>query len=381
MSDTKQEQRFLHLSRSIVGEAEAAAVSRVLIQSGYLGMGEEVRLFEQDIATYLGVPPEWVVAVNTGTAALHLAMEAVLTPGSEVLIPSLTYVASFQAALGADCVPVPCDIDPATGLLDLVDATTRVTAATRAVMPVHYAGNPALLNTIYEFANKHNLRVIEDAAHAFGSIHAGRKVGSSGDMVCFSFDGIKNITCGEGGAVITADEIAARRVRDARLLAVENDTEKRYAGSRSWNFDVSRRGFRYHMSNLMAAIGRVQLTRLEPEFIPARRQMVRIYHERLKNTPGLVLLEMDISTVVAHIYPIRVLNGRRGELITHLQKRDIPTGIHYKPNHLLTLFGSGHASIPQAEALGNELTTLPLHPGLCDDDVHYICDAVVAALR
>ncbi len=381
MNATGQPQRLLRLSRSIVGEAEAAAVSRVIIQSGYLGMGEEVRLFEEEAAAYLGVPPEWVMAVNTGTAALHLAMEAALAPGDEVLIPSLTFVASFQAALGAGCVPVPCDVDPATGLLDLADAAKRVTPATRAVMPVHYAGNPALLDTVHDFAAAHGLRVIEDAAHAFGSTHAGRKVGSCGDIVCFSFDGIKNITCGEGGAVVTADQSVAQRIRDARLLSVENDTEKRYTGSRSWDFDVKRRGFRYHMSNLMAAIGRVQLARLESEFIPARRRLVRIYHDRFKDAPGLALLKMDISAVVAHIYPVRILNGRRGALIDRLQEQGIPTGIHYKPNHLLSLFGNGRESIPQAETLGNELTTLPLHPGLSDADAHYICDAVLAGLK
>ena len=380
MSDNGKQQRLLRLSRSIVGEAEAAAVSRVITAIGYLGMGDEVRLFEEEIAAYLGVSASQVMAVNTGTAALHLAMEAALEPGDEVLIPSLTYVASFQAALGAGCVPVPCDVRPSDGLIDLEDAVRRITPLTRAVMPVHYAGNPAAIDAVYEFAARHNLRVIEDAAHAFGSTHKGRKVGSFGDLVCFSFDGIKNITSGEGGAVVTADPVAAQRIRDARLLSVENDTEKRYAGTRSWDFDVKRRGFRYHMSNLMAAIGRVQLTRLESEFIPARKRLVRIYHDRFKDALGVALLDLDISAVVAHIYPVRILNGRRAALINALQDKGIPTGMHYKPSHLLTLFGGGAVSLPKAEGLAEELVTLPLHPGLSDDDVHYICDAALAAL-
>ena len=380
MSDNGKQQRLLRLSRSIVGEAEAAAVSRVITDIGYLGMGDEVRLFEEEIAAYLGVSASQVMAVNTGTAALHLAMEAALEPGDEVLIPSLTYVASFQAALGAGCVPVPCDVRLSDGLIDLEDAVRRITPLTRAVMPVHYAGNPAAIDAVYEFAARHNLRVIEDAAHAFGSTHKGRKVGSFGDLVCFSFDGIKNITSGEGGAVVTADPVAAQRIRDARLLSVENDTEKRYAGTRSWDFDVKRRGFRYHMSNLMAAIGRVQLTRLESEFIPARKRLVRIYHDRFKDALGVALLDLDISAVVAHIYPVRILNGRRAALINALQDKGIPTGMHYKPSHLLTLFGGGAVSLPKAEGLAEELVTLPLHPGLSDDDVHYICDAALAAL-
>ncbi len=380
MPANMQQHSLLRLSKSIVGEAEAAAVSRVILEDGYLGMGNEVRLFEEELAAYLGVPRERVIAVNTGTAALHLALEAALEPGSEVLIPSLTYVASFQAALDANCVPVACDVNLSDGLLDLADAARRITPRTRAVMPVHYAGNPALLDRIYSFAAEHDLRVIEDAAHAFGTTFNGKKVGSFGDISCFSFDGIKNITCGEGGAVLATDPETARRVRDARLLSVENDTEKRFAGARSWDFDVTRRGFRYHMSNLMAAIGRVQLRRLEVEFIPARQKLVRLYHDHLHNQPGLALLDMDISSVVAHIYPVRVLNKHRARVIESLQAQNIPTGMHYKPNHLLSLFGGGKTVLPRSEQLAGELLTLPLHPGLRDADIQFICDTVLAAL-
>ena len=374
-------ERFLRLSKSIVGKAEAEAVAAVIEDSGYLGMGDEVRLFEEEIAAYLGVDKYQVTCVNTGTAALHLAVQACVPAGGEVLIPSLTFVASFQAALTAGAVPVACDVRLSDGLLDLADAAKRITPNTKAVMPVHYASNPALISEVYAFAKKYNLRVIEDAAHCFGCTYQGKPVGSSGDLVCFSFDGIKNITSGEGGAVVTANPEAGRLIKDARLLSVENDTEKRYQHARSWDFDVKQPGYRFHMSNLMAAIGRTQLKRLDGEFAPARKKLVALYRQKLANLPGIVLLDMDMTGIVPHIHPVRVLHGRKQELIEKLQAQGIPTGMHYKPSHLLTLFGGGKEHLPISEQLGQELLTLPLHPAVTQEDVDYICKSLKEALQ
>ena len=373
--------RFLRLSRSIVGKAEAEAVAAVIEGSGYLGMGDEVRLFEEEIAAYLGVDKYQVTCVNTGTAALHLAVQACVPAGGEVLIPSLTFVASFQAVLTAGAVPVACDVRLSDGLLDLADAAKRITPNTKAVMPVHYASNPALISEVYAFAKKYNLRVIEDAAHCFGCTYQGKPVGSSGDLVCFSFDGIKNITSGEGGAVVTANPEAGRLIKDARLLSVENDTEKRYQHARSWDFDVKQPGYRFHMSNLMAAIGRTQLKRLDGEFAPARKKLVALYRQKLANLPGIVLLDMDMTGIVPHIHPVRVLNGRKQEVIDKLQALGIPTGMHYKPAHLLTLFGGGKEHLPVSEQLQQELLTLPLHPAVTQEDVDYICKSLKEALQ
>ena len=373
--------RFLRLSRSIVGKAEAQAVAAVIEGSGYLGMGNEVRLFEEEIAAYLGVDKYQVSCVNTGTAALHLAVQAVVPAGGEVLVPSLTFVASFQAVLAAGAVPVACDVRLADGLLNLDDAAKRITPNTRAVMPVHYASNPALNNEVYDFASKYNLRVVEDAAHCFGCTYKGKPVGASGDLVCFSFDGIKNITSGEGGAVVTANPEAGRLIKVARLLSVENDTEKRYQHTRSWDFDVTQPGYRFHMSNLMAAIGRTQLKRLDLEFAPARKKLVALYRQRLANQPGIALLDMDMTGIVPHIHPVRILNGRKPDVIAKLQEVGVPTGMHYKPCHLLTLFGGGKERLPNTEQLGGELLTLPLHPAVTLDDVDYICDALKQALQ
>lgn len=371
----------IRLSRSIVGQAEADAVSRVILEDGYLGMGSEVKRFEEDIAAFLGVPADHVITANTGTAALHLAVQGAVEPGSEVLVQSLTFVASFQAISAAGAVPVACEVLPATLTIDLEDAARRLTERTRAIMPVHYASNPAHIDEVLAFAEKHGLRVIEDAAHAFGCRHKGQMIGTFGDVACFSFDGIKNITSGEGGCVVTADQVVAQRCRDARLLSVENDTEKRFAGQRSWDFDVARQGWRYHMSNLMAAIGRVQLARFPGEFAPARKHLDAVYREELAGVPGVALLERDAADdVIPHIFVVRITNGRRDAIKESLAAAGYPTGMHYKPNHLLTYYGGGSVSLPITERLYSEIVTLPLHPGLSEADVRGLCAALRKAM-
>ena len=210
------EMKKIRLSKSVIGQKEADSVTKVLLEDGYLGMGTEVGLFEKDIANYIGVQDENVVCVNTGTSALHLAVEAVVTKGDEVLVPSFTYLASFQAISAAGALPISCDVYEDTLTIDLDDAKKRITNKTKAIMAVHYGSNPANIEQLYDFAKINNLRVIEDAAHAFGCKYKGKKIGSFGDIVCFSFDGIKNITSGEGGAIITKDLNVFRQFRAKR---------------------------------------------------------------------------------------------------------------------------------------------------------------------
>lgn len=362
----------IRLSRSIAGEDEVAAVAQVILHDGYLGMGSEVQKFEAEIAGFLGVPADHVVCVNSGTAALHLAVQAAVNPGDEILAQSLTFVAAFQAISAAGAVPVACEVLPESFTIDLADARRRLTPRTKAILPTHYASNPGDLDAIYAFANKHGLRVIEDAAHAFGCTYKGRKVGSFGDVRCFSFDGIKNITSGEGGAIVASDPKVLALVKDFRLLGVEKDTEKRYAGQRSWEFDVKHQGYRYHMSNIFAAIGRAQVKRLESEFAPKRQAIARRYREQLADLEDIRFLETDLNVIIPHIQPIRVLNGKRDGLRNYLESNGIQTGIHYKPNHLLSFYGGGRVKLPVTEMLYEEILSLPLHPGLANADVEHV---------
>lgn len=355
----------VRLSRSSVGAEEQAAVARV-IEAGFLGMGGDVQAFEQDIAATLGGSRE-VVCVATGTAALHLAIAALdIGPGDEVLVPTVTYVASFQAVTATGATPIACDVLADTVFIDVADAERRITPRTRAIMPVHYASDAGDLDAVYALAERRGLRVIEDAAHGFGCTHNGAPVGAAGDILCFSFDGIKNITSGEGGAIVTSDAKVAQRARDARLLGVERDTEARFSGTRSWEFDVARQGFRYHMSNLMAALGREQLKKL-PRFAERRRTIAARYRDAWAGSDAIRLLDLNWADIVPHIFVVRVAADQRDGLVSHLRGHGIECGLHYKPNHLLTMFADGQ-SRPVAERLYTEMVSLPLHAELTDTE-------------
>ena len=367
--------RMIRLSKSVIGIEEISAVEKVL-QKEFLGMGEEVGLFEQELSAFIGRP---VVCVNTGTSALQLALQAIgLRSGDEVLVQSLTYVSSFQAISATGAVPIACEILIDSLNIDLNDAEARLTKKTKAIMPVHYSGSPGNLDAVYNFARKNGLRVIEDAAHAFGSIYRDQLIGYYGDVVCFSFDGIKNITCGEGGAIASGDSVLINKIKDLRLLGVMKDSDFRYQNKRNWDFDVVEQGWRYHMSNIMAAIGRVQLNKFGT-FKEKRQKLGSLYTSYLTDIPSLKLLNIDYTTTVPHIFVVLITNGRRDEIKSKMEELGIQTGLHYKPNHLLSYYKQGE--FPLTEKVYSELITLPLHPDLLDSDVLFICDTLKILLK
>lgn len=371
---------MIRLSKSCIGEEEKLAVARVL-DDEFLGMGPKVQQFEHDLSLYFNRP---ALCVSTGTSALQLAVQACgIGAGDEVLVPSITYVASFQAVSANGAKPVACGIDPKTLTLDPRDLYARITPRTKAVMPVHYAGGAGHLAAIYEFAQEHKLRVIEDAAHSFGTCLDGKRIGSFGDISCFSFDGIKNITSGEGGCVVTNDPDVIERVSDARLLGVQKDSEKRYTGKRSWSFNVVEQGWRYHMSDLMAAIGIEQLKKSE-QLIGRRQALAKAYCEQLKHLGAwLHPLPLDYDEVAPHIFPIVLAASFPRDLVmSKLAELNIQTGVHYFPNHCLDFFHApGDEVLAEAELISSRALTLPLHPDLDDGDVTYICKTLEATLK
>jgi dTDP-4-amino-4,6-dideoxygalactose transaminase len=377
MASVKPE-KVIRLSKSCLSDAEKQAVMGVLDRE-YLGMGAEVQHFEDALTEFFGRP---AVCVSTGTAALHLALQAAgIEAGDEVLVQSLTYVASFQAISATGAKPVACDVDPDTLCLDWRDAEKRLTPNTKAVMPIHYAGGVGDLDGIYEFARRYGLRVIEDAAHAFGTEYKGVKVGGFGDIACFSFDGIKNITSGEGGCIVTDDETVLNRIRDARLLGVEKDTEQRYSGSRSWDFNVTAQGWRYHMNNIMAAIGLEQLKRF-PEFARKRQALASLYEEHLDGVSGVECLHHDYSCVVPHIYVVKFAEKiNREEVRGRLGEKGFQTGVHYQPNHWLEFYRNHDPKLRITDAIYPELMTLPLHPDLTENDVVNLCGALKESIH
>lgn len=367
----EQKMNKIRLSKSSLSEQEKEAVCQVLDKE-YLGMGEEVQQFENAIKNYLDTSLD-VVCVNTGTAALHLALSGLgIGKGDEVLVPSLTYVASFQAISATGATPIACEVHPETLFLDSDDARRKITKKTKVIMPVHYASSSKGMEAVYALAKEFSLRVVEDAAQAFGSKRNGKKIGQEGDIICFSFDGIKNITSGEGGCIVSGDLHLVQNVKDARLLGVEKDTEKRFAKQRSWDFDVKEQGFRYHMSNIMAAIGIVQLSRIAL-FQKRRQAIVFRYLEELKCLRQVKILAFDYEEIMPHIFVICA--EERDELKAFLANNGIESGVHYKPNHLLSKY-AGTSSLPLTEALYHEILTLPCHYDLSEDEQRYVIEKI-----
>jgi len=360
-----------------MGDEELAAVKEAFAY-GYFGLAYKVVEFEEALKSYFNA--EHVVAANTGTSALHLALEAIgIGSGDEVIVPSLTFVASFQTVSATGAIPVPCDVYPDTLLMNTEDARGRITSRTKAIMPVHYASNPCDMDTLLAIGKEHNIRIVEDAAHAIGSSYKNRRIGSFGDITCFSFDSIKNITCGEGGAVACNSIELADKLRLTRLLGMDRKSHTADWKERSWFFEVKSQGFRYHMSNINAAIGVEQLKMLDL-FIARRREICRRYNAAFNDIPQIVPLRIDYNEVAPHIYVIRVKDGKRDHLMNYLKSKDIETGINYIPNHLHSFYADASAKLPETEKAFGEILTLPLHYALSDDDVETVIKETINGL-
>jgi perosamine synthetase len=363
--------------RPCIGPAELEAVREVL-ESRWLGRGRLTKEFEDRLADYLGV--RHVIAVNSGTAALHLALDALeLKTGEEVIVPSLTFVSSVQAILAAGGRPVFCEVNPDSLNMEPGDAAACLSERTRAILAVHYGGRLCDMEGLRRLAAGRGIRLVEDAAHAFGSAVAGARAGSLGDIGCFSFDPIKNITCGGGGAVVTNDGELAERIRARHNVGLETDSWSRLTGERPWFYRVVEPGYRYYMSNLNAAIGLVQLERME-EFRARKRAIVRRYDEAFSATEGLTVVRHDLEDVFPFNYVVRVDGGRRDALMRHLKERGIGTTIQFIPNHMQPVFASFARPLPVTEQLYEEILTLPLYVEMSDADVEEVIGEVQAFL-
>ena len=265
--------------------------------------------------------------------------------------------------------------------MDIDDVRNKITKRTKAIMPVHYAGNPCDMDALMNMGEEYGIRIVEDAAHALGSYYHGRKIGSLGDIACFSFDSIKNITCGEGGAIVCQDSELADILSQRRLLGIDRKSQASSAWKeRSWFFEVKTQGFRYHMSNINAAIGLAQLKKID-SFVSRRREICRRYDSAFREIPAISCLKINYDEVAPHIYVIRVKDGRRDSLMEYLKSLDIETGINYIPNHLHPFYANRALSLPETDKAYQEMLTLLLHFGLSDDDVTQVIQGVIEGLK
>lgn len=374
---------WLPYHRPAIDEDDVAAVVDTL-RSGWLTTGEQAHALERDFAGRLGVRD--ALAVASGTAALHLALCVLgVGPGDDVVVPTYTFTATAEAVVYVGARPVLADVDPVTANLRAEDLERARTPRTRAVMPVHFAGLPCAMGPLRALARRHDLRVVEDAAHALPAADDGRPVGTLGDAAAFSFYATKNVTSGEGGMLVVDDAAAAARARVLALHGISRDAWKRYTAAGTWRYEIVDSGYKYNLSDLAASLGRSQLRKLDA-FHARRCALAARYDAALAPLDAIVVPPgAPCGGVHArHLYPIRLrpemLRIDRDAVIEELRARNIGTSVHFIPLHLhpfyQTAFGYRPGQFPGAEAAWATAISLPLYPSMTDADV----DDVVAAL-
>lgn len=372
-----------------IGEEEIAAVVATL-RSGWLTTGPGARAFEEEFAAYVGA--QHAVAVSSATAGLHLAYEAVgIAPGDQVVMPTWTFTATAEAAryLGAD--PVFVDIDPSYEM-DLAAADAAVTERTKAVAPVHFAGLPVSQRGLADLSSRHGLTVVEDAAHSFPTLNEGTLVGATGNghaATVFSFYATKTITTGEGGMVVTADAELAQRMRTMRLHGISRDIFNRYSdvSQRSWFYEVVAPGYKYNLTDIAAAIGRVQLTRAQA-LRDRRAEIAARYDEGLAGLPlTLPAHAPEGSSHAWHLYVVSVHPDAprdRDGVVEALTAEGIGTSLHFIPLHLQPYWRDTYGLVPEQFPVATDLYertfSLPIYTRMTDADTDRVIDAVRRAL-
>jgi dTDP-4-amino-4,6-dideoxygalactose transaminase len=375
-------------SRPVIAPEAAAAVERVL-RSGWVTTGPECAAFEDELASWLGVPH--AVALSSCTAALELAFRGMHLPaGSRVLVPAITFCGAVEAVLHAGLVPVVADVEPLTGEVSprTCAAAAREAGGVRALMVLHYAGRPADVDALADAVGLTLDDVVEDAAHALGARFGADRVGARSRATCFSFYATKNLPIGEGGMLTTRDEALATWVRTARLHGMTSDAWRRYLPGGSWRYSVHEPGLKANLSDVHAAIGRAQLHHLD-DWQRRRHELAGRYDAAFTSVGGIdPPLPADRGKHAWHLYVVRVKPAfgiSRDDLSAALADRGIGTSVHFIPLHLLPRYRDAcllpSAGLPGADAVFEEILSVPYHQGLTDDEVDEVVVALVDAPR
>lgn len=370
----------IRLFRPSVGQEELDSI-RDVFERSWLGLGPKVSEFEQEWTRYIG--SETSVAVNSGTAALHLALRAFsFKPGSKVLVTGLTFVASATCILYNGLKPVFVDVDPETLSMSLEDMGRKLTKDCVAIIVVHFGGHPAPMDKIMAFAEAQGLKVIEDCAHCAGGEYLGKKLGTWSHIGCFSFEEKKSMTTGDGGMLVSNDPALIEPLRADRWVGIDKDTWKRAAGytntaledPRHWYYEVAILGYKYNMNDLAAAIGLAQLNKLD-NMNRRRSDLIRGYLGRLGGLEAIQpLLPYHLEGASYWIFGIRYRN--RDDLILHLKRNGIATGVHYMPLQEHPLFAPYRSNTPVIDRVWPTMITLPLFADMTDAQVGYVVDSL-----
>ena len=373
---------MIPIAKPTIGKEELKNIEKVF-KTNWLGMGSFVYEFEKRIEKYIGV--KYAIATNTGTTAIHLALASVgVKPGDEVIVPSLTFAGSVQPIINLQAKPVFCEVEEDTLNIDVCDMARCITKKTKAILVVHYGGLPCNMNAILKIAKKKKIKVVEDAAHAFGSRYKGKRIGSFGDVACFSFDPIKNITCGEGGCVTTNSSKLAEVLRRKRLLGISKDTWMRYKNKRSWFYEIVTEGYRYHMSNINAAVGLAQFEKLE-KFLNKKKKIVKAYDNSFKNLEGVALLRRDYKETAPFNYTMKIVRNKskinRNDFVQKMAKEGISVGINYIPNHMQPFFKAYRKKLPVTERVWKEIVSLPLFYDMKKEELKKVITVATRLIR
>ncbi|NIK12256.1 UDP-4-amino-4,6-dideoxy-N-acetyl-beta-L-altrosamine transaminase [Alkalibacillus almallahensis] len=353
-----------------------------VLKSDFLTTGPKVDEFEGAVASKVGA--KYAVSFSSGTAALHAAcFVAGIGEGDEVITSPMTFIASANCVLYQNGTPIFADIDPVTYNIDPNEVEKRITKNTKAIIPVHFTGQPANLDAIRAIADKHELIVIEDAAHAIGATYKGEKIGGLSDMTMFSFHPVKHITTGEGGMITTDDETYYQQLKQFRSHGVTRDQHemKEYHGP--WYYEMQFLGYNYRMTDIQAALGLSQLSKLD-DFIKRRREIVAIYNEAFQDIAEIVtpFVHHDVSSSW-HLYVIQLnlanLTGTREAIFNALRTHNLGVNVHYIPVHMQPFYqqmGYRKGDYPVAESLYDAIITLPLFPAMTDGDAQDVIEIV-----
>lgn len=372
---------FLPFSPPFIGEEEISEVIDSM-RSGWITTGPKSKMFEKEFAEYVNAPGS--LALSSCTAALHTALViSGIGVGDEVITTPMTFTATVAVIEHVGARPVLVDIQPDTLNLDPAKVEAAITPRTKAVIAVHYGGHPCDLDELNDICHRHGILLIEDAAHALPASYKGRMIGSSANLVAFSFYATKNLTTAEGGMLTGTPAMMDKGIVTS-LHGMDRDAWKRHEASGNWRYDVVTPGFKYNMTDLQAAIGLQQLRKME--FITRRRrEVVELYREGLGSLPPIDLpVERENCRSAWHLFPIRLKNGAmnisRDEFITEMRERNIGTSVHFIPIHTFTYYREKYRYQPQDFPIcfeeSERIVSLPLHPGLKNEDVADVVNAV-----
>lgn len=369
-----------------IGKDEIEEVVDTL-KSGWITMGRKTKMFEEQFASYIGT--KHAISVNSATSGLHLALDCCgIKEGDEVILPVMTFVATAEAVEYLGAKPVFVDCDEKTFNINIDDVRRKITDKTKAVIPVHMAGQPADILDIVKIAEEAGIKTIEDAAHALPSKIDGKIIGGIGDVTVFSFYATKTLTTGEGGMITTDDDDIANNIQIKRLHGMDRDAWKRYDNSGSWEYDVTMLGYKYNMTDIAASMGIHQLRKVNL-FRDRREYIAQRYTDAFSKIDGIATpFIKDNIQHSWHLYIIKLdidnLLISRNDFMNELKKNKINTSVHFKPLHMFSYFknkyGYKNADFPNASFLFDRIVSLPIYPSMTEEDIKYVIDTITTVV-